>query len=150
MSNDYGNQDTTFNAVGGEAGIAKLVDVFYDIMESNPAYTKIWHWHPKDSADKNRPEGAKPKQLTRDKLSAFLCGWMGGPHRFHEKFGSIHIPNAHAHLPVTTVERDMWLNCMGEALHRQAYSEELIEYLLRALSVPANRIFATCQSKAAW
>ncbi len=129
----FGKSDNTFQAVGGEEGIRKLVDTFYEIMGSSPAFNTIWRWHPKD------------KQISRDKLAAFLSGWMGGPRRYQEQFGSISIPQAHAHLPVTEVERDMWLACMRETLERLAYPEQLVHYLMQQLAIPAERIRLTCQ-----
>ncbi len=38
----YGTGDATFRAAGGEAGIRRLVDAFYDIMERDPRYRRIW------------------------------------------------------------------------------------------------------------
>ena len=33
---NFGEGDATFQAVGGETGIRRLVDAFYDIMETSP------------------------------------------------------------------------------------------------------------------
>lgn len=128
----YGDGDATFQAAGGEAGIRRLIDAFYDIMETSPAYREIWAWHPQD------------REVSRDKLTRFLCAWTGGPRLFREKYGPISIPNAHRHLPVTERHRDQWLNCMAEALEHCDYPEELRSYLLTELSVPANRIVQAC------
>ena len=125
---EYGQGDATFHAAGGEAGIRQLVDHFYDIMENNPAYQTIWSWHPED------------REISRDKLARFLCGWMGGPRSYNEVYGSISIPGVHAHLKVTTEEMNQWLSCMAEALDRMDFPAELKEYLLVQLSVPANVI----------
>lgn len=124
----YGTGDATFRAAGGEAGIRRLVDAFYDIMERDPRYRRIWEWHPPDN------------EVSRDKLARFLCAWMGGPRLFSEKYGRISIPSAHAHLGVTAVERDLWLDCMARALAQQDYPESLVAYLLKELAVPAERI----------
>ena len=53
-----------------------------------------------------------------DKLARFLCGWMGGPKRYSEKYGGIAIPPAHSHLPVGESEKQAWLDCMREALDK--------------------------------
>lgn len=128
----YGVGDTTFQAAGGETGIRRLVDTFFDLMGSTPAYQTIWSWHPTD------------KESSRDKLARFLCGWTGGPKRYHEKYGSISIPKVHAHLNVTAVEKDQWLSCMSEALAQQPYHQSLIDYLLTELAVPAEHIRRHC------
>jgi hemoglobin len=131
----YGQGDSTYNAVGGQSGIRRLVDCFFDIMGSESRYQVIYAWHPAD------------KDESRDKLALFLCGWMGGPQHFIDKYGPIHIPAAHSHLQVTEVERDLWLECMGRAMRQQNYSVALIDYLLQQLFIPAERIRQACMSQ---
>lgn len=129
----YGTHDATFVAAGGESGIRKLVDTFYDIMGSDPEYQTIFNWHPGNI------------EVSRDKLARFLCGWMGGPNIYEEQYGMISIPGAHAHLSVTARERDMWLNCMRQAMDTQGYPDELKTYLLKQLSLPAERVRQVCE-----
>ena len=128
----YGDGDATFQACGGEAGIRRLVDAFYDLMASNEKFANIRGMHPRDL------------ETSRVKLARFLCGWTGGPKLYAEKYGSITIPGAHAHLRVTAIERDQWLTCMASALAQQPYPESLAKYLLEQLSVPAERIRQVC------
>ncbi|MEM7284463.1 MAG: group II truncated hemoglobin [Pseudomonadota bacterium] len=132
----YGQGDATFQAAGGEAGIRRLVDRFYDLMSTQPEYATIWSWHPDD------PE------LSRDKLARFLCGWTGGPKRYSEKYGSIRIPAAHAHLDVTHAEKNQWLSCMKQALEDLDYPEDFRTYLINALTVPAESIRLTASARA--
>ncbi len=125
---NYGEGDATYRACGGEAGIRKLVDAFYDHMDRDAAYATIRSMHPSDLT------------VSRDKLSRFLCAWTGGPKLFSEKYGAISIPRVHAHLPITEVERDLWLGAMAAALTEQPYPADLILYLQQQLAVPAERI----------
>ncbi len=134
-SQEYGEGDATFQAAGGQAGIRKLIDTFFEIMGSDLAYRRIYDWHPDDI------------EVSRDKLALFLCGWTGGPRLFSEKYGPIAIPVVHRHLGVTEVERDMWLACMKEALAQQDYPESLQQYLLKQLYIPAERIRQACMGK---
>jgi len=124
----YGQADSSFQAAGGEAGIRRLVDRFFDLMEERPDAAGILKMHPRDL------EGS------RDKLSRFLCGWLGGPKRYAEKYGPIKIPKAHARFPIGTVESQAWLDCMAAALADQPMAEDFKVYLLRELRVPADRI----------
>lgn len=124
----YGTGDATYQAVGGEQGVIALVNRFYEVMESNPEYTRIWDMHPQD------------KNVSRDKLARFLMSWMGGPSRYKEKYGPISIPGAHAHLNITSLERDQWLDCMRDAMQGLELAADLQLYLLEQLAVPANRI----------
>jgi hemoglobin len=123
----YGVEDASYRAAGGEAGIRKLVDNFYDAMERLPEAAKIRTMHPEDLT------------ASRDKLTRFLCGWLGGPKLYAEKYGSINIPQAHGRFEIGCKERDAWLACMEEALKNQPYALEFKKYLLEQLYVPAER-----------
>ncbi|GAA0396327.1 hypothetical protein GCM10009133_01760 [Cocleimonas flava] len=125
---NYGEGAATYNAVGGEKGLTALVNDFYKIMHESPDYKKIRDMHPKDL------------DVTTDKLLVFLTGWMGGKSEYSKKYGPMSIPGAHSHLAIDELERDMWLSCMTEALIKQNYPEDLIEYLIIQLGRPAERI----------
>lgn len=131
----FGKGDTSFRAAGGEAGLKKLVDAFYDRMGTDPRFRTIYEMHPPDI------------ETSRDKLARFLCGWLGGPRRYSEKYGSLNIPAVHAHLPISEAERDQWLTCMHEAVAEQSYDDAFKRYLLQQLAVPATAIHKRCQFK---
>lgn len=124
----YGTGDASFQAAGGYDGIKQLVDDFYDLMQEREDAARILRMHPRDL------------DVSRDKLSRFLCGWLGGPKLFSEKYGSITIPGVHAHLDIGEAERDAWLNCMQAALAKQPYADDFKAYMLRELGVPAERV----------
>jgi len=132
---EYGTGSASYDAAGGELGIRQLVRDFYAVMENNPAYTSIRSMHPKDLS------------ISEDKLSCFLSGWLGGERLFAKKYGSISIPQVHAHLKIAAEERDMWLNCMQEALILQPYSDDFKAYLLKQLWIPAERIRVVCEQQ---
>lgn len=127
----YGVDDSSFLTAGGEDGIRQLVDDFYDIMDRLDVAKRIRRMHPADLA------------VSRDKLARFLCGWLGGPKRYSEKYGSIHIPNVHAHLRIGEAERDAWLSCMEQAIALQDFPGDFAVYLLEQLCVPAERVYQT-------
>jgi len=77
-------------------------------------------------------------------VAGLMCGWMGGPKPFVEKYGPIPMPPTHKHLRIIALERDLWLECMGRALRQQNYPTALIDYLLRQLYIPAERIRQAC------
>jgi len=52
---------TVFDAIGGEAPLRRLVDAFYDRMDTAPAYAGIRALHPAELSG------------SRDKLFWFLC-----------------------------------------------------------------------------
>jgi len=128
LTYQYGTDDASYQAAGGLEGITKLVDCFYDYMDSLPEARVIRDMHPEDLT------------VSRDKLTCFLSGWLGGPRLFSEKYGAISIPKVHQHLSVASPERDAWLLCMKEAANDQPYEESFKKYLLEQLFVPAERI----------
>ncbi len=129
---NFGIGDASFHAAGGEAGIFKLVNAFFDRMGSDARFTTIWEMHPAD------------KDISRDKLGRFLCGWLGGPRLYNEKYGAIGIPRVHAHLAIATPERDQWLTCMSESVAEQSFSAEFKNYLMEQLFVPAEAVRRRC------
>ncbi len=124
----YGIEDASFQAAGGEVGIRKLVDGFFDRMGSDPRFAVIHEMHPED------------KEMSRDKLARFLCGWLGGPKLFQEKYGGISIPRVHEHLAIATPERDQWLTCMRETVAEQPFDAKFKTYLMEQLFVPAEGV----------
>ncbi len=124
---DYGYEDTSLKAMGGEPGVRKLVDLFYDEMERLPEARTIREMHPRDLS------------ISRDKLAAFLTGWLGGPKRYREHWGPIRIPAAHAHLKIGAAERDAWLLCMQRAVDQMPLADDFRAYFMREIAVPANR-----------
>lgn len=124
----YGAADASYQAAGGIEGLRRLVDDFYDIMDS---------WEP---ARGIREMHSKELSTARDKLACFLSGWLGGPKLFQEHYGQISIPRFHTSWPIGAAERDAWLGCMAQAIELQPYSSEFKVYLLQQLRVPAERI----------
>ena len=59
----------------------------------------------------------------------------------------IRIPEAHKHLDITMVERDLWLECMARALSEQDYPSALVEYLQHQLFIPAERVRQVCMGE---
>ena len=124
----YGNGNATYQAVGELEGITRLVNRFYDLMDTLPEAKALRDMHPQDLGP------------SRQKLVYFLSGWMGGPKLFAEHYGSISLPVAHAHLPIDMAGKDSWLHCMATALEQLGYPESLRRYLLEKLANPAESI----------
>lgn len=129
----YGSGEASFRAAGGEKGIRRLVDDFFDRMGSEHRFITIHDMHPED------------KDVSRDKLARFLCGWLGGPKLYNEKYGAIGIPRVHAHLNIATPERDQWLTCMSESVEQQPFAADFKLYLMQQLFVPAEAVRRRCE-----
>ena len=124
----HGVGDSSFLAAGGESGIRRLVDMFFDRMGNDARFAAIDAMHPED------------KEISRDKLARFLCGWLGGPKLYQEKYGAIGIPRVHQHLAIKTPERDQWLTCMTESVEEQPFDPSFKRYLMEQLYVPAEAV----------
>jgi len=125
---NYGFKDTSYKAAGEFEGVQRLVKDFYQFMDQLPEAKTIRAMHADDLS------------LMDDKLTHFLCYWLGGPRSLIEKHGPVSIPNAHRHLVVGPEERDAWLLCMEKAVELQPYKDSFKQYLMEQLSVPAERI----------
>lgn len=106
--------------LGGDTAVRRLVDRFYDLMDTVPEYHGIRKLHPRDLA------GA------RDKLYMFLSGWLGGPALYVEKFGHPMLRARHLPFSIGVEERDAWLACMLQAMEDMGVEENLRANLLRA------------------
>ena len=124
-----------FNMLGGVEGVRALANSFYDIMDDLPEARKIREMHPKDLGP------------TRENLTLFICGWLGGPSLYKEKYGSVNLTDLHALLDIKITERDIWLSCMEQALEKQPIENDLKKYLLARFRVPAGKISAFCQQQ---
>lgn len=101
----------------GDEGIRKLADAFYEVMDEQPQAATIRAMH------------AENLDLIKDKLYEYLVGWMGGPPRYSDKYGTVCLTDPHKPYPIGPEERDQWLYCMNEALERIDASEELKQML---------------------
>ena len=124
-----------YEMLGGIEGIRALANCFYDIMSSKPEARRIRDMHPHDLGP------------TCENLTLFLCGWLGGPALYKEKYGAIDLTGLHALLKINAEDRDMWLSCMEQALEKQPIDKELKNHLLKRFQVPADKICNWCQQQ---
>ena len=95
---------SAFERIGGEAAVRALVDRFYDLMDLDPSFTALRALHP------TTLDGS------RDKLFWFLCGWLGGPSHYTDRFGHPMLRARHLPFSIGVRERDQWLACMQQAM----------------------------------
>ena len=112
---------THYEALGGEAGIRRLVDRFYDLMDSAPEAATVRALH------------ARSLKASREKLFLFLTGWTGGPPAYVERHGHPRLRMRHFPFSIGAVERDEWLWCMDRALAEHPIAHEDAEGVRAAL-----------------
>lgn len=111
---------TPFARLGGEPAVRKLVDRFYDLMELEPAFAELRALHP------------TPLDGSRDKLHWFLCGWLGGPNHYTDRFGHPRLRARHMPYAIGIRERDQWMTCMVQAMDEQGVDSELAQRLAQS------------------
>ena len=111
-------ETTPYEMLGGEAGVARLTDRFYELMATVPQFAGIRAMHPDDL------------QGSRDKLFMFLSGWLGGPDLFVEKFGHPRLRARHLPFAIGSGERDQWVACMALAMEDVGLEPAIRQQLL--------------------
>ncbi|WP_083567517.1 group II truncated hemoglobin [Hyphomicrobium sp. CS1GBMeth3] len=97
-----------YQRVGGEGGVRKLVEMFYDIVEFEPEGQVLHALH-------LRGHGVAHSRVEQFN---FLSGFLGGPRLYIEKYGHSNVCEMHAHVEIDAEARDAWLNCMSIAIDR--------------------------------
>ena len=105
--------NTPFEWIGGEARVKALTERFYDLMDLERGYAELRAVHGSDLG------GA------REKLFWFLCGWMGGPQHYTERFGHPMLRARHMPFKIGIQERNQWLACMDQAMTETGVPDEL-------------------------
>jgi hemoglobin len=108
---------TPFDWIGGETVVKALCDRFYDLMELEPNYAALRSVHGTDLTQ------------AREKLFWFLCGWLGGPSHYTDRFGHPRLRMRHMPFAIGIRERDQWLSCMDQAMRETEIDSELRERL---------------------
>jgi hemoglobin len=117
-----------YDQVGGADGVRRLVDRFYDLMDSAPEAANVRALH------------AASLKVSREKLYLFLTGWLGGPQLYIEKHGHPMLRARHLPFAIAERERDEWLWCMERALAEHEMDDALREFLTQRLRQVADHM----------
>lgn len=98
-----------YEFLGREEGIRRLVDRFYQHMDTLPEAATIRAMHPEDLTG------------SADKLWMFLVGRFGGPNLYVEQHGHPRLRQRHFPFEVDAAAAAAWMSCMNKAL------DELVE-----------------------
>lgn len=133
------NEPTVFERLGGEPGLRRLVDRFYDLMDGDPAFAALRAIH----ADDLTP--------MRGSLTDFLMAWMGGPRDWFDQRPGACIVSAHGRLPGIDRETgEQWIACMARAADPlRARDPDFAAAMLDALSQMSRSMAARGERGAA-
>jgi len=121
MENEQQPQGVSpFEWIGGEAKVKALVDRFYDLMDLETGYREL------------RAAHGTELERARQNLFWFLCGWLGGPQHYTDRFGHPMLRARHLPFAIGIRERDQWMACMQQAMRESGIDEALAEQLAKA------------------
>src|SRR5512139_3964108 len=95
---------TPFERIGGQPVVDRIIDNFYDRMETLPEAAIIRRLHPQDLTS------------TRDVLKKYLAQWLGGPPIYSQERGHPRLRARHLPFRIGDEERDAWMVCMRGAM----------------------------------
>ena len=120
------HHETPFAWIGGEPAVLALTERFYDLMDLEPGYAALRNVHGSDLVN------------ARQRLFWFLCGWLGGPQHYTERFGHPRLRQRHMPFAIGIIERDQWLACMDQAMLETGVEPDLRERLRQSFFQTAD------------
>lgn len=119
---------TPFALIGGQPVVDRIIDAFYDRMDTLADAKTIRALHPHDLS------------ATRAVLKKYLAQWLGGPQTYSEERGHPRLRARHLPFAIGDVERDEWLLCMRGAMEQEVADAELREWILEKLAGVADHM----------
>lgn len=121
-------QKTFYERLGGAIGVRRLVDRFYDLMDTLPETKALRDLHPASLTE------------SREKLYEFLSGWLGGPPIYIEKRGHPRLRARHMPFVIDDAGVDQWLHCMYRAMDELVDDKDAVEKLKGGLGQLARHM----------
>jgi hemoglobin len=119
---------TTYQLMGGEEGVRRLVEAFYPKVQENSLLAPLF------------PLDIMP---IMEKQILFLTQFFGGPMLYSNQFGHPMMRARHMPFPITAQHADAWLSCMKEAMIEIGIHGELQLFLLERLKGSAYHFINT-------
>lgn len=110
-------QQSIVDQLGGEEALRKLVNRFYDLIETDPRGAQILRLH-------FRGHGLSH---VREEQFNFLSGFLGGRRYYLEKHGNMDVRLMHAHVPISSQDAEDWLELMDQAIADCGHSGPHVE-----------------------
>jgi hemoglobin len=120
---------TTYQALGHDAAVA-LAKRFYDHMDAHES--ALVQLHRLDGS------GTRVAPIVRERFTAFLVEWLGGPDDYSKANGHPRLRRRHAEVAVDLAMRDAWLRCMNAALDDPSVTDEVRTYLTQRFAEVAD------------
>jgi hemoglobin len=114
--------------MGGAPAIREIVDLFYDLMEAEPAYAELRALHQDDLTP------------MRESLTGFLTAWTGGPRDWFAERPGRCMMSAHKGVNITSQTARQWADAMTRAIDLSSVDRDFGNKLARALADLAMRM----------
>lgn len=124
-----------YDRIGGADAVERMVDIFYDTMESEPAARHIRSLHPLNL------------DLTRWVLKHYILELTGGPKAFSPKGSRPGLRPRHDRFVITAREKEAWLLCMRRAMDAVVEDGAAREELNRRFTSIANWMINSTSSE---
>ena len=96
--------NTPFYKLGGHETMQAIVDRFYDLMDSDPAYSELRAMHAPDLT------------RMRKSLALFLAAWAGGPRDWFDQNPGRCMMSVHKPYVITRQVAEQWADAMKRAI----------------------------------
>lgn len=93
-----------YDRIGGLDVLRRITDRFYDLMESQPAFTALRAMHAPDLAP------------MREALPLFLAGWSGGPRIWWDANPGKCMVSMHTKFGIDKTTAGQWADAMRQAI----------------------------------
>lgn len=110
-------QQTAFDQIGGAAPVAAMVNAFYDLMETDPAYARLRAIHAQDLTP------------MRASLAGFITGWLGGPRDWFAARPGVCMMSMHRAMPIDAELGRQWVDAMSRAMDQAEIAPDMAEAL---------------------
>ncbi len=121
-------ETTAYDDIGGEAGVRRLVERFYALMDELPEAKACRDIHPADLSG------------SAQKLFEYLTGWLGGPQLFVQRHGPPMLRRRHLHVAIGGAEIDGLLICFMRAWNETVKERDLDEWILPQIDALARQM----------
>jgi hemoglobin len=115
-----------FERIGGAVIIDRLVEAFYERVDTLPEARTIRAMH--------GPDLGSVKAV----LKRYLCEWTGGPKLYSVEKGHPRLRQRHMGFQIGEAERDAWLLCMRGALDQSVADVEARQEVYAAMAKLAD------------
>jgi hemoglobin len=119
--------------LGGEDALGVLVNAFYDLIETDARGENLRRLH-------FRGHGIPHARIEQVN---FLSGFLGGRRYYEEKHRHMNVREIHAHVPITLIDAENWLDLMELALKNCGHGADIRTRLMTSFRRVAHILVNT-------